>query len=314
MQIVDPRTGAPLSASTTPSSSGSAASPSGASTGAAVVDVDLSNFQSAVLEGSMNGAVLLAAYSNTQGDCAALMATLAKLADEYQGAFTLARLDIDAHPQIAAQLRVQAIPDVKLIVQGQLYDQFQGALPERKIREWLSQYLQAPAASEETLDAQAERALVAGDTEGAKALYQQMASETPDDAMPRIALAGILVDEGGLDDAKAILDSLPQQDCTSADAKAIYARLSFAAESPSADDIAALGDRDDSEAHFKRALRAIATGDYEAGLEGLLALMQQDRQYGEDLARKTLLRVFEALGAEHPLTAPYRRRMFTLLY
>lgn len=312
MQIVDPRTGAPLSASSSTPDTGASRPQSGAS--AAIVDVDMSNFQSAVLEGSMQGAVLLAAYSSTQGDCAALMATLAQLADEYQGAFTLARLDIDAHPQIAAQLRVQSLPDVKLIVQGQLYDQFQGALSERKVREWLGKYVQAPEAREEGLDAQAQAALAQGDTATAKALYQQMASEAPDDAIPRIALAGILVDEGGLNDAKAILDNLSPDDQNGPEAKAVYARLRFAAEAPSAEEIAALEGRDDSEALFKRALRAIATGDYEQGLEGLLTLMQKDRNYGEDAARKTLIRVFDALGGEHPLTTTYRRRMFTLLY
>ena len=78
--------------------------------------------------------------------------------------------------------------------------------------------------------------------------------------------------------------------------------------------MAALAGRDDSEARFKRAMRQIADGDYESGLEGLLEVMRKDRGYGDDAARKTLLRVFDALGAEHPLTVTYRRKLFTLLY
>ena len=58
----------------------------------------------------------------------------------------------------------------------------------------------------------------------------------------------------------------------------------------------------------------MADGDYETGLESLLNLMRTDRAYGDDIARKTLLRVFDTLGAEHPLTVTYRRRLFTLLY
>ncbi len=61
-------------------------------------------------------------------------------------------------------------------------------------------------------------------------------------------------------------------------------------------------------------MRQIADGDYESGLEGLLEVMRKDRGYGDDAARKTLLRVFDALGAEHPLTVTYRRKLFTLLY
>ncbi len=83
---------------------------------------------------------------------------------------------------------------------------------------------------------------------------------------------------------------------------------------PSATELAALEGRDDSEARFQRALRQVADGDYEAGLESLLTLMKTDRAYGDDAARKTLLRVFDALGADHPLTVTYRRKLFAQLY
>ncbi|MCP1326604.1 tetratricopeptide repeat protein, partial [Halomonas sp. 707D4] len=63
-----------------------------------------------------------------------------------------------------------------------------------------------------------------------------------------------------------------------------------------------------------RALRQVADGDYDQGLEGLLALMKSDRGFEDDAARKTLLQVFDALGADHPLTVAYRRKLFALLY
>jgi putative thioredoxin len=58
----------------------------------------------------------------------------------------------------------------------------------------------------------------------------------------------------------------------------------------------------------------VADGHYDEGLEALLALMKQDRAYNDDAARKTLLQVFDALGADHPLTVAYRRKLFAMLY
>ena len=69
-----------------------------------------------------------------------------------------------------------------------------------------------------------------------------------------------------------------------------------------------------SSAQYLRALRNVADGHYEAGLDALLALMKSDRAWGDDAARRTLLRVFDVLGAEHPLTVSYRRKLFAMLY
>lgn len=92
------------------------------------------------------------------------------------------------------------------------------------------------------------------------------------------------------------------------------ASIEFSEQALSVEEVAALGDRNDSEARYQRALRHVADGQYETGLEGLLGLMKDDRAYNDDAARKTLLQVFDALGADHPLTVTYRRKLFALLY
>ncbi|MGJ8514351.1 tetratricopeptide repeat protein [Carnimonas bestiolae] len=314
MAIVDPRTGAPLTTDTTGTQGSAAgAAQGGAASADVIVDVDLQNFQQVVLEGSMKGAVLLLSWS-TQADSSALVTTLEKLAREYHGGFLLAKLDAGANPQVAAQLGIRSIPDVKLIVQGQLYDQFQGDLPESQIRQWLSQHIQAPADAGVPLDQQAAQALEAGETQQARELYTQLIEAEPTNAEHRVGLAEVFAAEGDTAQAQEILDSLSADQQGSPRAKALKARLGFAGEAPSHEEIAALGDQDDSEARFKRAFRQIADGRYEEGLEGLLAIMKTDRAYGDDAARKTLLKVFEALGNDHPLTIDYRRKMFALLY
>lgn len=311
MPIVDPRSGEPLA---TPTNANGASSSSGADNTSFIVDIDMSNFQQVVLEGSMNTPVLLDCWAPWCEPCKNLMPVLEKLAREYAGAFVLAKLNIEEHQQIAAQLGIRSVPDVKLIMQGQLYDQFQGALPEKQIREWLAQYIQPPEDAPQSSEEQAQAALEAGDPATARAIYQQLAQEHPQHYDYQIELAGIVLAEGNAADARDILDNLPPEHRDSPKARGVRARLEFGEEAPSQQELAALEGRDDSEARYKRALRQVADGDYEAGLEGLLALMKSDRQYNDDAARLTLLRVFDALGADHPLTVTYRRKLFALLY
>ncbi|GHC24872.1 thioredoxin family protein [Aidingimonas halophila] len=310
MAIIDPNSGAPL---TNPDD---VSSPSGQSVDPAdyIVDIDMSNFQQVVLEGSMQTPVLLDCWAPWCEPCKNLMPVLEKLAKEYQGAFVLAKLNIEEHQQIAAQLGIRSVPDVKLIMQGQLYDQFQGALPESQIREWLSQYIQAPGDAPASPEEQAQAALDAGDATTARSIYQQLVQENPTHYDYQVALASATLADGEADKARNLLDSLPPEHRDSPQAKGVRARIEFGEEAPDREELDELEGRNDSEAIYKRALRHVADGDYETGLDALLSLMQTDRAYGDDAARKTLLRVFDALGADHPLTVTYRRKLFAMLY
>ncbi|AXY43603.1 tetratricopeptide repeat protein [Halomonas sp. JS92-SW72] len=310
MPIVDPRTGEPLAADT----------PSGASDPApagdapeVIVDADAGNIQQ-LLELSMQVPVLLDCWAPWCEPCKNLMPILEKLAREYRGAFILAKLNIDENQEIAAQLGVRSVPDVKLISQGGLVDHFQGALPEKQVREWLGRYFPAPEDAPASPEEQAAEALATGDAATARALYEELVQQNPQHYPFQVELARALVAEGRAADARALLDNLPPEERDAAPARGVRASIEFGEEAPSAEELAALGERDDSEAQYLRALRNVADGNYEAGLDALLALMKADRAYGDDAARKTLLRVFDALGADHPLTVTYRRRLFALLY
>lgn len=326
MSIIDPRTGEALTAPISPDtasqsapSNAAAQAPSAASAGAApqredlIIDVDASNIQQ-VLEASMQVPILLDCWAPWCEPCKNLMPVLEKLAVEYAGAFILAKLDVEANPEISGQLGVRSVPDVKLVSQGGLVDSFQGALPEKEVREWLGRYFQPPEDVPASPEELAEEALKAGDAATAREHYQTLTSQHPEHYAYQVGLAKALVAEGRGDDARSVLDNLPPEERDAAPARGVRASIEFAEQALSHQEVAALGDRNDSEAHFHRALRQVADGDYEQGLEGLLALMKNDRSYGDDAARKTLLQVFDALGAEHPLTVAYRRKLFALLY
>ncbi|GHE22420.1 thioredoxin family protein [Halomonas urumqiensis] len=311
MPIVDPRTGEPLTGE--PATQEAPATADNSQGAELIIDVGRDNIQQ-ILEFSMQVPVLLDCWAPWCEPCKNLMPILEKLTIEYQGAFILAKLNIDDNQEIAAQLGVRSVPDVKLISQGGLVDHFQGALPEKQIREWLERYFPAPEDAPASLEDQAAEALEAGDPTTARTLYEELVQQNPEHIPYQVALARALVAQGNAAEARTLLDNLPPEDRDAPAARGVRASIEFGEEAPSHEELAALSERDDSEAHFKRALRRVADGDYEAGLEALLGLMKRDRAYGDDAARKTLLRVFDALGADHPLTVTYRRKLFALLY
>ncbi|MDR9439162.1 MAG: tetratricopeptide repeat protein [Halomonas sp.] len=312
MPIVDPRTGEPLT-DDLPAGENADAPSSGGQNAEMIVDVDASNIQQ-LLETSMQVPVLLDCWAPWCEPCKNLMPILEKLAREYQGAFILAKLNIDENQEIAGQLGVRSVPDVKLISQGGLVDHFQGALPEKQVREWLGRYFPAPEEAPASPEDQAAEALAAGDAATARSIYQELVQQYPQHTPYQVDLARALAAEDQVEEARTLLDNLPPEERDAAPARGVRASIEFGEQAPSAEELAALEGRDDSEAQYKRALRQVADGQYEAGLDALLALMKRDRAYGDDAARRTLLQVFDALGADHPLTVAYRRKLFALLY
>lgn len=317
MSIIDPRTGNPLTAD--PADTGSAQNAQASTERPSVapedviIELNANNIQQ-VLEASMQVPVLLGVYAPSDSACNTLVTLLEKLAVDYAGAFLLAKLDITANPEIAGQLGVRSVPDVKLVSQGGLVDGFQGALPEKEVREWLNRYFPAPGDAPPSPEEQAEEALTAGDAPAAREIYQSLVTQYPEHYAYQVGLAKALVAEGRGEDARSVLDNLPPEERDAAPARGVRASIEFSEQALSSEEIAALGDLTDSDAQYQRALRQVADGQYDAGLEALLALMKQDRAYNDDAARKTLLQVFDALGADHPLTVTYRRKLFALLY
>ena len=108
-----------------------------------VFDVDEATFETDVLERSRTVPVVMDLWAEWCGPCKQLGPVLEKLAAEANGAWVLAKVDVDANPQLSAALQVQSIPMVVAVLAGQLVPGFLGALPEAQGRQWLSQVMQA---------------------------------------------------------------------------------------------------------------------------------------------------------------------------
>ena len=280
-----------------------------------IVDVTSENFSQIVLQGSVERLVLVDFWADWCAPCKMLLPVLAKLADELQGQFILAKLNTDQQQALAQEYGVRSLPTVKFFSNGVVVDEFMGAQSESHIRQMLDQHIVRPS---DHLLAQAMQLQGEANHEAALALLKQANEDDPGRSKIIVALAGLLAETKDLAGAETLIDSLPGSVKGEPEVVALMAKLEFARQSenqPEADSLLQAIDQDENnlEARFQLASQAINVGDYQTGLDQLLEIMKRDRSYQDDVGRKTLLKVFDMLG-DNPLAADYRRKMFNLLY
>lgn len=280
-----------------------------------VFDVDQSNYEQIVLQGSHQVPVLVDFWATWCQPCQLLMPILAKLADEFQGRFVLAKINTEEQQAIAAQFGIRSIPTVKLFKNGAPVDEFMGALPEAQIRTFLEKHLPRPS---DGSVAQAEQRLLAGDAAGALELLSEAASADPGNPRIILTMAQVHAASGDITAAEQALDSLPAAEQDTPETKRLRGQLFFDRIALDAEPMETLAGRvaetpDDSAARYQLAAHEVMANDIESAFEDLLQIMQTDRKFGDDAARNALLRLFEMLG-DDPAIRRYRARMFTLLH
>jgi putative thioredoxin len=280
-----------------------------------IVEIDESNAQQLLIEESMTRPVVVDFWADWCGPCKQLMPTLEKLADEYQGAFLLAKVNADEQQMLAQQLGVRSLPTVMVIKEGQPIDGFSGAQPESAVREMLDKYLPSPQADALV---EAEQLLAAGDIPAALALYRGAWEESGKKPDLTLAYAGALVTANRLDDAEAVL-----QDVRLADQDARYEQLLAqiqlgreAARSPEVEalEAAMAANPDDHATRIQLAIQLSQAAQYRDALEHLLIVLRADKDFNDGEARKVFLDTLATIGKGDPLAAEYQRKLFSLMY
>jgi putative thioredoxin len=284
-----------------------------------VFEAGEANFETDVLQASLQTPVLVDFWATWCGPCKTLGPILEKLAGEYAGAFRLAKVDCDKEQQLAEMFGVRSIPTVVLIQGGQIVDAFSGALPESQVREFLKRHRVEPASRIEAPAQDVEDGAVPAETpQAAIARTEQALATDPDNAGLKLDLALARARSGDTTNAQATLDTLPIDLAEDDRAKALTALLAMQqslAQIPPATELRARVERDphDFTALDGLGVRQLLDGDAAEAMQQWLAILAADRGWNEGLARKRLLDAFRIVHDES-LVSTTRRKMSSLLF
>ena len=284
-----------------------------------VFDTDEASFKTRVLERSHTTTVVVDFWAPWCGPCRTLGPMLERLAAAADGAWVLAKVNVDNNQRLAQMFGVQGIPAVKALRDGKLIDEFTGALPESQVRAWLAKLPKPAAAPVLPADALANEAAAraASDPHGAAARYREALAIDATHAASQLGLGGVLARTGDAA-AVAMLNQLAPGTPLYAAAQGWLTLAPLLAE---VDETAAFGlitrveeTPNDTAARFELALHQICGGRYDDAIEHMLAVVAQDRTFRDDIGRRVLLALLAALGDAHPAVGSARRQLATLLF
>ncbi len=278
-----------------------------------IIDITVENFQSVVGEQSKTTPVLLEFYAEGAEQCASTSALLQRLASEYAGKFVLGRVEVQQNPQIVQQLGIRALPTVKIIFQGQMAGDIEGPADEQQLRGALDQITMSPM---ERVREQIDFLVSQGERQQAIQMLREVIVEEPNNFGLHVELCDLLILEGETSDAREILGAIPQD---TAGIEKPLSRLEFLDLAGELGRLEELETRVASEpgnlrARFELAIRLAVEDRTEEGLDVLLELMKADREWEDELARKTMIKIFNMLGKGNEIATAYRRKMFSLLH
>jgi putative thioredoxin len=258
-----------------------------------VVDVTDADFERVVIQGSATRPVVVDMWAAWCGPCRTLGPILEKVAEEREGAFLLAKLDVDSNAvgqELLAAVQSQGIPTVVAFRDGAPVSMFIGAYPEQEVNRFVDSILptEAELVAE---DAQAEAE--SGDLEAAERDFRQALERDPDNPDARVGLADLLARRGELTEAEELVRPvLPDPG-----AERVMARVRVASWSDLSPD-----------GTLASAKRHAAAGRWREALDGLLQTLPEAE------ARQAMVDVFAVLGDEDPLVPEYRRKLANALF
>jgi putative thioredoxin len=271
---------------------------------ASVFEVTEETFNDDVVNRSRTTPVIVDLWAEWCGPCKQLSPVLEKLANEANGAWVLAKVDVDANPRLAQAFQAQSIPMVVAIIGGQMVDAFLGAMPEAQVKQWLTQVLSV--AEQLGVQTGAGPAADGGD------------DETVDDLPPALAAARDAMEEGDLDAAARALEKALADAPADPLARSWLAQVNLIRRASSHDPATvsreAAASPDDIDAQLRMADVQMASGDAEEAFDRVLGVIKRTSGEERNTARLHLLDLFEILPPNDDRVKKARTQLTLLLF
>ena len=271
-----------------------------------IIDVTEADFEVQVIAYSQTAPVVVDFWAEWCIPCRTLGPLLEKLAQEANGAFRLARVDVDSNPKLAETFNVRSIPTVKAFRDARVISEFTGVIPEPRLRDFISAFVPSHA---ELATEKGNSYIQLEQWKNAESVFRQVLDETPNFPSALLGLAKCLLASGRPKEARDVLRTFPaSREYRSAELLVPLADaiLSYKAGPGYSDDL--------TEAAYLSALRLADRGNFPAAMDGLLDVLRQNKRYRNGQARQVLLGIFELLGDANPLTRQYRQELASVLF
>ena len=282
-----------------------------------IFDVDEQNFEELVIQGSLERVIVVDFWAPWCGPCKTLGPILEDVVASLGPGVALAKVNVDENQRLAMAFRVQGIPAVKIVKNGQLAQEFTGALPREQIEAILRPLVSdAPIPEAQVID-QADDLAATGDLDEAARQYEQVLEENPTDGPALLGLAKIHLQQGRFETVQELVNLVETDTPEYPQAQALLTQIEFAHQCQQAGGRAACAQRalaqpDDHEARYSLACCAASEDDYETALQEWLHVVEK-KSHG-DQAKDAMVAVFHLLGRDNPLVADYQRKLYQALY
>jgi len=239
--------------------------------------------------------------------CKVLGPMLESLAQEAQGDFRLAKVDVDQNQNLAIRYGVRSIPVVKAFRNGEMIAELIGLQPEPKLREFIR--LIAPSETDLILE-KGYSLLDLQQPLDAENAFRQVLEENSESTAAWLGLAKSLLLQGQTNESYDILMNFTaSREYQTAE---LLKPLSKAMKSP---EVNGYYDGDDPlEAAYYNALRLVKRGNLEAAMDGLLDILREDKHFAQDQARQVMVGLLELLGENNPKAHEYRKELASILF
>lgn len=300
------------------------AKPAAEASGPMIFEATAEDFEDKVLRASMEKPVLAYFTAPWCGPCKQLGPIMDKAVQAAGGKVAMAKIDLDSNQELAAALRIQSVPTIFAFFGGRPVDAFQGVVPESQIQDFIKKLIQAASTAQpDAIDipealSMAAQALAAGDLGAAQGAYAQILSQDESNVQAYVGMIRVYIAAGHIEQAKQMVEGAPEDIAKHASFSEAKTALELAENTPKGD-FAELEEQvqnnpTDHQARFDLAVALFSAGQKEVGIDHLMQIIETDRAWNDEEARKQLLKFFEAMGHADPLTVESRRRLSTILF